>query len=502
MHKVHWGKRSPRFLKLPSLLVLFFIALSPSISTYCQAFSNLDFSKTCDSSKTGLCNWDLSWGAKNSVMQDRESGIYLLKITGSKKNDVSFTEQSLVIEPFHETRIMSVTADMKIEDVEGKGAGLDIQAFDASGNLLGFRDMGGLYSLDWLQGTKAWINKKLSWVIPEGTTRIKIGAILYGKGIVWYRNYKVNFVTTRGRKPSGIAYRYIHAVIDTIRKHSIYRDSLNLDRIEQTAMEIAGPANEYNDCYLAVQYLIDALRPAGDEHSFFMTPAEYANLSGPGSLINKIENPVCKMVGDVAYLFVPPFHGTNSQRKLEYSDSLQSGIRQLMEFKPKGWIVDLRQNTGGDMEPMVVGLGPLFTNEKLGALVDVENIADYWHYNHGKYFWDDGYSSTVSHFFELTVHLPIAVLISNQTGSSGEAVAISFVGNNKTRFFGQPTWGLTTGNGSFDLVDGANIHLASTTMADRHGKKFSGPLQPDVMIENNQKEDLVLKAAVNWILGQ
>ena len=100
--------------------------------------------------------------------------------------------------------------------------------------------------------------------------------------------------------------------------------------------------------------------------------------------------------------------------------------------------------------------------------------------------------------------LPIAVLTGNQTGSSGEAVVISFIGNEKTRFFGQPTWGLTTGNGSFDLIDGANIHLASTIMADRNGKKYYGSIQPDEIIteESKTSEDIVLQTAIAWIKRQ
>jgi carboxyl-terminal processing protease len=153
------------------------------------------------------------------------------------------------------------------------------------------------------------------------------------------------------------------------------------------------------------------------------------------------------------------------------------------------------------MEPMIMGLGPLYSSEKLGSLVDVNNKYDSWYYKEGNYFWTDGYSNQLVHFVKLHTRLPVAVLISNKTGSSGEAVAISFIGNEQTKFFGSPTWGLTTGNGSFDLIDGANIHLASTIMCDYTGKKYYGSIQPDYLIENNTtgSKDIVFEKAIEWI---
>jgi carboxyl-terminal processing protease len=100
--------------------------------------------------------------------------------------------------------------------------------------------------------------------------------------------------------------------------------------------------------------------------------------------------------------------------------------------------------------------------------------------------------------------LPVAVLTSNQTGSSGEIVTISFIGNAKTRSFGQPTWGLTTGNGDFALADGSKIYLASTVMADRNGKLYRSSIKPDEEIgETMVKADVVILAvAVDWIRKQ
>ena len=73
-----------------------------------------------------------------------------------------------------------------------------------------------------------------------------------------------------------------------------------------------------------------------------------------------------------------------------------------------------------------------------------------------------------------------------------------------TKTFGQPTWGLTTGNGSFDLADGGRMMLASTRMADRNGKIYIGSILPDEIIEKStiEKQDIEIRAAINWILNK
>ena len=153
------------------------------------------------------------------------------------------------------------------------------------------------------------------------------------------------------------------------------------------------------------------------------------------------------------------------------------------------------------MEPMIAGLGPLFSSEKLGSLIDVEENGDAWYYKSGRYFGDHYKGWKVRNPVHLPEPGPIAVLTSGQTGSSGEIVAISFIGNARTRSFGSPTWGLTTGNRSFELPDGARIFLAATIMADRSNRKYDGPIHPDVLVEDNAEtaEDEILMEATKWL---
>jgi hypothetical protein len=465
-----------------------------------QQFYNLDFWQKCDTSKTGLCYWDLSWGGKGAVRPDDTENKTML-IEGSKENSVGFAEQSSAVLPRKHISILTVTAWISAENIEGKGAGINIGLYDKDGNLVATKDMGGFYSVDWIKGTTAGKNYSISVVCPTNVAKMKIGAILFGKGKARFRNYKIMFTSIEKRNPGLLATQYISAVCDTIKKHSLVRDSFNISELKSIAMKIAGPAKTYSDCYLAVNYLLESLRPYGDHHSFFMKASEVSNWEKNGSQVSRIQFPTYKMADSCGYILVPPFHGGNKEQMLAYADTLQHAIQTLYASGIKGWIIDLRQNTGGNMAPMIAGLGPLFSADKLGSLVDVEDHYDGWHYKNGKYYWDSEEGWIVSKPITLEKQLPIAVLTSNQTGSSGEIVAISFIGNAKTRSFGQATWGLTTGNGSFKLKDGSQIYLASTIMADRNGKLYRSSIKPDEEIgETLVKADVVIMAvAADWI---
>ena len=487
--------------KLAFLLIAIVLAIN---TADCQNFHNLKFTDKCDTSKTGLCYWDLSWGGKGAVSPARDGNINAMLIQGATEISVGFSEQTAVFPAPKGDAFITLTADIKTADVIGKGAGLNLWLLDAKGNTLATRDMGGFYSLDWIRGTTRWKTCSISIVLPKETAKVKIGAILFGKGKAWFSSYRFSVTTIGNRRVSPLAVKYINAACDIIKKHSLVKDSVNISQLKQTTLKIAGPAKTYSDCFLAVKYLIESLRLYGDEHSFFMSAAEKKNWEINGSAVHKIKNANCEAMGDYGYIKVPGFHGGSQKRILAFANALQADIKKLADAGVKGWIVDLRENSGGNQEPMIAGLGPLFSSVKLGSLLDVNNQYSSWNYNNGRYFFDDSTGWKVTHPVKLKSQLPIAVLTSAQTGSSGEITAISFIGNARTRSFGQPTWGLTTGNGSFDLPDGSQMFIASTHMADRSGKIYTGPIVPDVVVKTSTdgKGYVVLDAAIDWLKSQ
>ncbi len=254
-------------------------AVSPS---HAQTFQNLNFENRCESSQTGLCNWDLSWGRMANVAGDLSDGAPALLLVGDKKSDVAFVEQSSTFEPLKRVSVLTLSGEISSDNVDGKGAGLNIFLHDSEGKLLAFKDMGAVYSIDWISGTRGWRSYSISIVCPERTAKIKIGAILFGKGKARFRNYNTAISLIDDRKPSKLAFKYISLASEIIKKNSLVRDSFDVEKMKQVALKVAGDAKQPSDTYLAISYLLESLREFGDFHSFFMKEAEVKNWKSGG----------------------------------------------------------------------------------------------------------------------------------------------------------------------------------------------------------------------------
>jgi C-terminal processing protease CtpA/Prc len=122
-----------------------------------------------------------------------------------------------------------------------------------------------------------------------------------------------------------------------------------------------------------------------------------------------------------------------------------------------------------------------------------------WRYQRGQLWLGDtpiSYTDTGDYAVR-GQHLPVAVLTSEQTASSGEAVAIAFRGRPNARSFGEPTRGLTSANESFELGDQATIHLTVALFADRTGAAYNGPIAPNVTVAGGAAQ--VQATAAAWI---
>lgn len=188
-----------------------------------------------------------------------------------------------------------------------------------------------------------------------------------------------------------------------------------------------------------------------------------------------------------------------------YEERVRGLLLDLAAQGANRWIMDLRRNLGGNMWPMLAGIGPLAGEGELGAFVGAEERWP-WRYENGA-AW---IGQEVVRRMEgpalpaLPDHVRVAVLISPLTASSGEITALSFRGRSGTRLFGEATRGLTTANSLFELPDGAALLLATTHDADRTGQVYTGPIEPDVRVGTEWAEfqtphDPVLTAALEWL---
>ncbi|MGH2588694.1 MAG: S41 family peptidase [Dehalococcoidia bacterium] len=217
-----------------------------------------------------------------------------------------------------------------------------------------------------------------------------------------------------------------------------------------------------------------------------------------------------RLAGGIGYIEVPPVVGVSPASAVNaVAAEIQRLIREVDQSPACGWVVDLRRNTGGNMWPMLAGIGPVLGEGEAGAFVDGKSERYVWAYRGGQALLA---GRTMAGTTERTYTLlrpepPVAVLTSGITASSGEAIVVAFRGRPATRSFGEPTTGVPTGNAFRPLPDGAVINVTGVLDADRSGQTYDDRIPPDEVVPIDwtafaTESDPVLRAATAWLLAQ
>ncbi len=85
---------------------------------------------------------------------------------------------------------------------------------------------------------------------------------------------------------------------------------------------------------------------------------------------------------DIGYVRVPAFSGSADEATALAND-LQRAIMSADQTDPIGWIVDVRGNGGGNMWPMIAGVGPVLGEGVAGYFIDPVGVETAWAYRDG-----------------------------------------------------------------------------------------------------------------------
>ena len=312
---------------------------------------------------------------------------------------------------------------------------------------------------------------------------------------------------------SATARIYLNAALDIMQASSINRYQIDWPPLRQAALLQAKGAETTRDTYPAIRSALAAL---GDNHSSFYEPQQVGDVRAPGPIL-PTPGPVPpqavppsgqRLESRVGYVRMPSFSSMQltSEEIAAHATSYHSLIRQSDTTGMCGWIVDLRTNHGGNMWPMLAGIGPILGEGMVGMFVNPDSVKNYWYYEVGKSLNGSYVLVEVGGVpYELIDPDPaVAVLTGPGTASSGEAQVVAFRGRPNTRSFGEPTYGVPTANSGFRLSDGALLNLTVAWMADRTGQKYGSPMPPDELIPGDPTSDPatdpVVLAAEEWVL--
>jgi len=330
---------------------------------------------------------------------------------------------------------------------------------------------------------------------------------------------------------------FLDDALDTMRQHALHGQSVDWTAVRTEAFKRAGgafnPIDTYPAIYWALVQLGDpgahlrlppglypdqiALLQQAERDAVNNAPAaarEQTSIPTPFTSRRLPEGHIVTVQGrNFGYVVLPRCSAKDNDGLLLYAADVRRILTDLTAQSPKGWIVDLRGNTGGNMWPMMAGIGPILGDGSVGSFVANDGNVSW--------FYQDGKTGTRNPAGLETVSLtlqeepvlqtpsvaPVAVLVDSSTASSAEAITIAFHGRPASRSFGSRTAGKSTAVQPFKLDDGAELYVTTAIDADRSGKAYPDGFTPDQVVSFNggsmpqESNDQALLAAQTWLLA-
>jgi carboxyl-terminal processing protease len=292
---------------------------------------------------------------------------------------------------------------------------------------------------------------------------------------------------------SALASTYLDQLIGIMQNNSINRPKIDWTSFRATVVTDARSAQTIVDLYPAIR---TALRLLGDGHSFYQLTAG-GTISVPTRTCSPSGAGTPSLPSAVGYVKVTSFSG-NTAQATAFANEIQAAIAAADRDDLIGWVVDLRGNGGGNLWPMIAGIGPVLGMGTFGYFIDpVGGMERMLEYRDGASINAGVVVVQVTAPYRLRREQPrVAVLSDNGIASSGEATLVAFRQRPDTRSFGAPTCGLSTANLGFALSDGATLQLTVVVLADRIKTRYGDSIPPDEVITDSAQ---VVQRAVAWL---
>lgn len=300
-------------------------------------------------------------------------------------------------------------------------------------------------------------------------------------------------------------YFFYDKLFDAMKNGYAYKDSVDWKEIELQIHENLKQHQNFQSSLKEVTTLFDFAK--ADHCKLEYNNASFAgNFPGPSKKdfseqwVKKYDTKPSfevKVLSDsIGYILMPGIiYRHDSSKKIQsIAQPMYNEINAVKNSnKIKGWIIDLRFNTGGNCQPMLLALYDfLGDNEVWGVLnLDKKKIRSV-QLNKGKYIDESQKIGQIKIRGPLLDKTKVAVITNLATGSSGEVTALAFKGRDNTIFIGEKTNGKTTANMIVDLPFGAYMTLSTGFDCDRNGN-FYKHIVPDITISKQDNfNDLVL----------
>lgn len=339
-----------------------------------------------------------------------------------------------------------------------------------------------------------WATYETIGRVARDALRITVQVIARGGAEVLIDDASVEPVAPDPAPPSPEAVAFLDTAIALLREQHIDSGRADWPRIIANAHAEIGGGRTPADTYRAILGVIGEL---GEPHTMLWPPRP-PQADGGGSRGPERPLPEHRLVESrYGLVHLPGFLGAPEAGR-RYTQAVRDGLIEMAGAGICGWIVDLRDNDGGNMWPMLAGLDPLLGEPPFGAFVTPQGDMQYWSRTPDGLYPAAEIGRGPPAFALSGADLPVALLFGPRTASSGEMTAIALIGRHDVRSFGATTAGFTTGNAPIALSDGGTLVLTGTYIRGRDGHEYQGPVIPDVPVDPAGAEAV----ATAWLAAQ
>ncbi len=262
--------------------------------------------------------------------------------------------------------------------------------------------------------------------------------------------------------------RYVRKAVKIMDRQGLYAQGERWEAAKAEALA-AHPASHEE----AVEIVQKALKVAGGKHSFILSADEVTDNDTSAWAMPSVE-----LRDGIAVITLPAFGGNENDGR-RYAAT----VLEALPDRLKGVVIDLRDNRGGNMYPMIAAVHRFLPDDDMLRFRSRKGTQP---------ISCDFVMRSVGMERQPSIECPVAILTNEWTASSGEAVLICFRGMEKVKVFGSPTAGYASANMPFPLPDGSQLVLTTGCDVARTGEEFcDDPIVPDITTDTPQEDALL-----------
>ncbi|UPG95392.1 S41 family peptidase [Luteibacter aegosomatissinici] len=323
------------------------------------------------------------------------------------------------------------------------------------------------------------VMRRIRITVPADAMSVVVGVALKGGGTARVTHLNLVYREEPTHVGAGVL---LQQAVGELRENALAAGNVDWDTFLHDAQSHLAQGQPASAAYPAIR---DAVHRLDDGHSRFIdADSAWAEALNDGT---HFAPDVHLLPGGIGYVALPGFTGP-ADAETRYIDTIASAMSRLAPEVRHGWVIDLRQDSGGTMWPMLAAVHSLLGDGEIGAFRKPGADDAHWYAGVGLSM------GAKPNTLDLSAS-PVAVLMGPHTSSAGEAVAVAFHGRPATRSFGAPTSGQANSNETMVLKDGSLLVVKAFIDVDRNGVAFGKQVIPDDQID----DAAALDSATAWL---